>query len=428
MTDPARPGQPGDRRREGDLPVRVDAVVVGAGMAGLAAARALRRSGRDVVVLESTERVGGRVGSGLVGGYRLDRGFQVVLTAYPELRRQLDVPALDLRCFDPGALVWLGRRMHRLGDPTRVPSTILDSALAPIGTPLDKIRLARLLRRLRLTDARELLTGDDVTSLEALRHDGFSDAMIARLFSPLVGGIQLDLGLTASRRMLDVVLRCLAVGDSAVPAGGMQALPEQMAAGLPPRTIVTGAPVVALDARSVRLATGEEIAARCVVVATDGPAASALLGLPAVGSRPATCVWFAAPRAPVRDRLVVLDGTGRGPAANVAVLTNVAPSYSPDTTAVVAAACPGSFDPGVEPAVRAQLRTWWGPTVDSWRHLRTDTVAHGQPDQAPPFHPKRTVALANGIFVCGDHRDTASIQGALFSGRRCGEAAAARTA
>jgi len=379
-------------------------------------------------VLESTERVGGRVGSDLVDGYRLDRGFQVVLTAYPELRRQLDVPALDLRRFDPGALVWLGRRMHRLGDPTRMASTILDSALAPVGTPLDKLRLALLLRRLRLTDARALLVGDDITSLEALRLGGFSDTMIARFFSPLVGGIQLDLELSASRRMLDVVLRCLAVGDSAVPAGGMQALPDQMAASLPPGTIMTGTPVVAVDARSVRLATGEEISARCVVVATDGPAASALLGLPAIGSRPATCVWFAVPAAPVRDRLVILDGTGKGPAANVAVITNVAPRYSPDTTAVVAAACPGSFDRQIEPAVRAQLRTWWGPTVDSWRHLRTDAIAHGQPEQAPPFHPKRSVALASGIFVCGDHRDTASIQGALFSGRRCGEAAAACTA
>ena len=72
--------------------------------------------------------------------------------------------------------------------------------------------------------------------------------------------------------------------------------------------------------------------------------------------------------------------------------------------------------------MRTQLRRWWGPQVDQWKVLRVDTIAHGQPEQRPPFSPKRRQALGDGLFVCGDHRDTPSIQGALFSGRRCGEA------
>jgi hypothetical protein len=124
------------------------------------------------------------------------------------------------------------------------------------------------------------------------------------------------------------------------------------------------------------------------------------------------------------DRFIVLDGTGRGPALNMAVMSNVAPEYAPDDRAVIAAACPGMFDDAIEPAVRAQLRTIWGPQVDRWTHLRTDAIAHGQPGQRPPFSPRRSVALGDGLFVCGDHRDTASIQGALFSGRRCAEAVA----
>jgi hypothetical protein len=83
---------------------------------------------------------------------------------------------------------------------------------------------------------------------------------------------------------------------------------------------------------------------------------------------------------------------------------------------------------GLEAAVRAQLRGWWGAPVDGWRHLRTYTIAHGQPDQRPPFHPKQPISLGAGRFVCGDHRDTASIQGALYSGRRCGETVAATLA
>ena len=83
---------------------------------------------------------------------------------------------------------------------------------------------------------------------------------------------------------------------------------------------------------------------------------------------------------------------------------------------------PGVVDGDLESAARTQLRGWWGDAVDSWQHLRTYRIAHGQPDQNPPLHPKRSVSLGDGLFVCGDHRDTGSIQGALFSGRRCAEA------
>jgi hypothetical protein len=128
------------------------------------------------------------------------------------------------------------------------------------------------------------------------------------------------------------------------------------------------------------------------------------------------------PRPPVDHKRIVLDGTSTGPALNVAILSNVAPSYAPAGQALLVAAVPGAARADLEPAVRAQLRRWWGPAVDGWRALRTDVIPHGQPEQSPPFHPRRRVALGEGLFVCGDHRDTASIQGALFSGRRCAEA------
>jgi phytoene dehydrogenase-like protein len=404
------------------LPDRADVVVVGAGLAGLAAARTLADAGRAVVVLEASDGHGGRVRTDLVDGCRLDRGFQVLLTAYPEVDRQLDVAALDLRAFDPGALVRVRGRFHRVADPLRMPTSLPSAARAPIGSMADKARMARLLLRERRADPRGLLRGDDVSTLDALRAEGFSAAMVERFWRPLFGGIQLDAGLTASRRMFDVVLRCLAVGSSAVPDAGMQAIPDQLAAGLRPGTVHLGTAVAEVAAGRVRTASGAEVEAADVVVATEGPAAARLLGLPEPGSRPVSCVWFAAPAPPVADRLIVLDGEGVGPALNVAVMSNVAPGYSPDGRAVIAAACPGVADVGLEPAVRAQLRGWWGQAVDSWAHLRTDAIAHGQPDAAPPFRPRRRVALGDGLWVCGDHRDTPSIQGALFSGRRCAEA------
>lgn len=171
------------------------------------------------------------------------------------------------------------------------------------------------------------------------------------------------------------------------------------------------------------MADGRTVRAQRIIVATEGPAAAALLGLPAVGSRPASCVWFAAPASPAKHKLIVLDGTGTGPALNVAIMTNVAPEYGPgDGRALLAAACPGVADSTLESSVRGQLRTWWGPGVDAWTHLRTDSIVHGQPERRPPFNPKQPQTLGDGLFVCGDHRDTPSIQGALYSGRRCAEA------
>lgn len=415
------------------LPDRVDVVVVGAGLAGLAVARAVEAAGRTAVIVEASDGVGGRVRTDTVEGFRLDRGFQVLLTAYPEVGRQLDLAALQPCAFDPGSLVWLGKRMYAIGDPTRRPSMLFSSAFAPVGSVADKVRLAGVLHRLRKADPVSLLHREDVSTLSSLRDQGFSTRMIDRFFRPLLGGIQLDMNLSASRRMADIILRCLAVGDSAVPAMGMQAIPDQLAAGLMPGTVHLGCLAAAVAPGEVRLLDGRVVRATRVVVATEGPAAAQLLRerhVASPASRSVSCVWFAAPKPPMDDKLIVLDGTSgmngtaTGPALNVAVMSNVSPSYAPQGQALIAAACPAADgDPSTLPdAVRAQLRRWWGVQVDEWRVLRTDTIAHGQPDSQPPFAPKKRVALGDGLFVCGDHRDTPSIQGALFSGRRTAEA------
>lgn len=404
------------------LPTGAEVVIVGAGLAGLAAANAIHRAGRDLVVLEASDRVGGRVRTDVVDGFRLDRGFQVLLTAYPELPTQLDLDALDLRRFEPGALVWNGTSTDLVGDPLRRPRTLLRTALAPIGTTADKVRILGQRIRLMRSRAPELLRQPDITTLSALEQQGFSNRMIDRFFRPLVGGIQLDPSLSTSRRMLDVILHSLIEGDVAVPALGMGAIPDQLSARLPDGVVHCGTEVVVVAPGGVSVADGRTISAKAVVVAVEGPRAASLLGLPTVESNPASCVWFAADAAPIPDRYIVLDGTGTGPALNIAIMSNVAPEYAPPGSGLIAAACPGVDDPDIEPVVRAQLRRMWGTGVDDWRHLRTDAIAHGQPRQHPPFSPKQRVDLGDGLFVCGDHRDTASIQGALYSGRRCGEA------
>jgi len=404
------------------LPSQCDVVIVGAGLAGLSAARVIQQHGLSVVVLEASDAVGGRVRTDIVDGFQLDRGFQVILTAYPELKSQVDMRALDLRPFDPGALVWRNGKGHVVSDPFRKPQTLAATAFAPIGSVLDKARIVLLRARIMLRKPSSLLGGQDVSTDVALRAFGFSTKMINRFFRPLFGGIQLDPHLATSRRMFDVIFRSLSEGQSVLPSRGMHALPLQMASRLTEGTIHLNTRVSTIDGAKVTLATGDTIAARAVVVATDGLTASSLLGIPKVESRKVGCVYFSADIPPTRSKLVVLDGTGNGPVLNVAVLSNVAPSYAPADKHLVVAALPGITEGDLEAISRQQLRSWWGPQVDAWKHLRTYVIEHGGPVQKPPFSPKQRVNLGNGQFVCGDHRDTGSIQGAMFSGRRCGEA------
>ena len=399
-------------------------VVVGAGLAGLSCAVALHDAGIPVQVYEASDGIGGRVRTDHVDGFLLDRGFQVALTAYPEMHRQLDMPALDLQAFEPGALVWRNGKGSVVGDPFRRPTTTLSTVTAPIGSLFDKARIGLLRHRLRSVHPARLLQGDDTSTRAALSDAGFSDTIIERFFRPLVGGIQLDPDLTDSRRMFDIIFRMLADGDSAVPAAGMQAIPRQLADRLPAGAIHLDSPVSATTPTSITI-DGSTIAASTVVVATEGPAASELLDIAPVESKSVGAVYFTAPEAPIAEKYVVLDGTGRGPVLNVAVMSNVASTYAPAGSHLVVAAAPGHDGPTIETDARAQLRGWWGPQVDAWEHLATYRIAHGQPRQRPPFDPKRRVRLDDGRFVCGDHRDTASIQGAMYSGRRCGLAIAA---
>jgi phytoene dehydrogenase-like protein len=404
------------------VPSSADVVVIGAGLAGLAAARTIQHSGHSVVVVEAGDAVGGRVRTDNVDGFLLDRGFQVILTAYPELDTQVDMDALDVQAFDPGAMVWRNGRGHVVSDPFRKPFTLLSTAFAPIGTLFDKVRIVALRARVLRRSSASLLGGQDVSTDVALRTFGFSSRMIDRFFRPLFGGIQLDPHLATSRRMFDVIFRSLSQGQSVVPSRGMEELPRQIASHLPPGTIVLNSRVTELRDTTVVLESGSTITARAIVVATEGPAASKLLGLPAVESRTVGCVYFSADKPPTHKKLVVLDGTGKGPVLNVAVLSNIAPSYAPPGKHLIVAALPGVCTGDLEAMSREQLRDWWGPQVDAWKHVRTYAITHGGPVQKPPFAPKQRVNLGNGRFVCGDHRDTGSIQGALFSGRRCGEA------
>lgn len=403
-------------------------VVVGAGLAGLSCARTLAQHGRAVQVLEAADAAGGRIRTDLLDGYRLDRGFEVLQTAYPEARSALDLAALDLRAFKPGALIRYRGRFHRIADPWRQPLTALATLRSPIGTLADKWRLARLRRSVLAADIDALYARRDQPTAAYLRERGFSDAIVERFFRPFFAGVFFDPAMAVSSRAFEFYFRAFAAGDTAVPAAGMGAIPAQLAAALPREAIRFGARVTAVRDGGVTLASGEQIAARAVVLATDGVNTARLLGdasLP--GTRGTTCLYFAADTAPLAEPILVLNADGHGPVNSVVVPSLLSPGYAPAGKALIAAnvlGIPEIDDATLEGQVRAQVREWFGAAVDGWRHLRSYRIADALPLQTPPLENPRHCEprRRDRLYLCGEYRNAASIQWALYSGRRAAEA------
>lgn len=405
-------------------------IVVGAGLAGLSCARRLHAAGLGIDLLEAGDEVGGRVRTDEISGFLLDRGFQVLLTAYPECRRGLDYPLLDLQRFFPGAAVRLDGRFHTVADPFRRPLAGLLGALSPIGSFTDKLRVARLRRRLMGRGLSSVFEQPEESTFQVLRSDGFSDAMIERFFRPFLGGIFLDRELETSSRMFEFVFKMFSAGDTALPAAGMQAIPRQLAVGLPAESVRTKTRVVDVGDRRVRLESGEQLDADAVVVATAARIGGRReLEEERLEWRSTACLYYAADEPPLEKPMLVLDGDGRGPVNNLCVPSQVAPSYGRSGQALVSATVVGATkgilsDLELDRAVRYQLVNWFGAVVRDWELVKIYRIKQALPAQPPSWlePPERPVRAGDGLYVCGDHRDNASIQGAMVSGRRAAEA------
>lgn len=390
-------------------------IIIGGGLAGLACAVTLRESGVDAKVLESSNGVGGRVRTDLVDGFRLDRGFQVYLSAYPEAGRMLDLEALDLRRFRAGALVFRNRKMLRMMDVFRHPRYLVGSALAPIGTLGDKLRVAKL----RFARQGASQSADRGTE-KFLRDFGFSDGMIDGFFRAFYGGIFLERELRTSSRMFEFTFQMFADGYATLPAKGMQSIPEQLAARLPSGGIRLNAAVCSVEERAVVLETGERWEADAVVVATDAKTAGRLLpeaGVDEVAWRAVTGIYFSAPRSPLNEAIIALNGDGDGLVNNVCVISDVVPEYAPAGKSLISVSVLGVDETSdLEMRVQEELEAWFGPQVRAWEHLRTDRIKQALPEQ-PRMPLNEGIRKQNGVFLCGDYCTSASIEGAIVSGK-----------
>lgn len=403
--------------------MQVDVGIVGAGLSGLACARECARLGLSYAVFERAERVGGRVVSDVKDGFVLDRGFQVLLSSYPEVQAQIDLEALEPGRFAPGGLVRRGGDFWRVVDPWRSPMQGILTLRAPFVTLGDGVRMAQL-RDEAIAGRYE---GDARTTEAFLRDFGFTEGLIEAFLRPFFGGVTLDRGLGAPAWYFTRLFGWFARGDATLPARGMQALPEALAAPLDSSALHLGEAVEAVSAGALTLASGARVDCGQVVVATEADAAAALLGRE--GTRDwngTTTLYYAADESPVGEPTLVVngEGPGDGPVNHLCVLSDAQPSYAPEGRSLVSVSVlgvPEAPDPELNEDVRHQLEGWYGSAVSGWQLLRIDRLRHALPKLGAD---EPLTANEGGVLVCGDHLATPSIQGALESGRLAGAAAA----
>ncbi|MFD7137239.1 NAD(P)/FAD-dependent oxidoreductase [Streptomyces sp. NPDC059894] len=448
---------------------QADVVVVGAGVAGLSAAQRLNSAGVTTVVLEAAPCVGGRMATEKVDGFRLDRVGQLLSTAYPELALTPGLDALVLRPFAPGVLLHSDGRHHRAGAqagaggargalhavralasaprpgalprsragasravalPGRRPGAPWQTGVpprvragAPLGTAVDQARLGAALTRLAATPAERLLRRREVPAAEALAARGLPARTIDGFLRPLLAALLCDPDLTTSSRCADLALRAFAAGRLCLPEGGAEVLPELLARTLPPGTVHTGVRVTSVSTTSVTTAEHGTFRCRAVLVATDARTAAELLpGLRVPDFHPVTVLHHTTDEPPSTGASLLLDADRGGPVAHTTVTSRVDPSRAPAGRTLVSSTVLGTPPPGVDTAVRMHLSRLYGTSTTRWETLAVHHTPEAVPTMRAPHDLRRPVRLLAGLYVCGDHRDTSTVQGALHSAHRASAA------
>jgi phytoene dehydrogenase-like protein len=390
--------------------------------------------GLETLVIDSAPAIGGRLASSRVGGFLIDEGFPLFHTADPECQAVLDTEGLDLGRFAPGMLLRAGGADHRivpslsgLGGTERIPGRL--------GSRADLAALGRRLRRLAATPVERLALGTDHTVMETYTEQGLSESVMAGFVRRYLMAFAHDADPRVSARAADLMFRQLVRGRWALPAAGMAAIPRQLAGCLPEGTIRLGTPALSVSADRVSTETGD-VRAKAVVVATDPTTALRLLpGL----REPAMCsvttfhhVIRDATSRPARPRsagpVVIVDGELGSPVARTAMLSDAAPSYAPAGASLVATnVVDDHLGRGVtagelEAVVRDRLAALYGIPADAFETFAIRRHARAVPAMRTPHNFRRPVRLLGGLYVAGDHREAATIDGALASGRRAAHA------
>ena len=441
------------------LPSQAEVAIVGAGLAGLTAAAHLARAGHDVHIFEPCAAPGGRVRTEVVDGHLLDLGFQVLLTGYPAVQEELDLDALKLCGFEPGAVVVRDGRHYSLPDPFRTPGRFLEALRFPLATPVDKWKTMQLRNQVRGTDVEAPFQLPERMAAAWLRDQGFSERFLATFWIPFFSAVFLDPPLEVTTRLFSFVFRSIALGDIALPAEGMGAIPRQLAARLPEGSLHYGWKADSLLYKQERVhglrlrlaSTGagngqgagdgqgagpsgggegtpatREIHADRVILACGPEEARRLTDLPIPNLEPlgVSIVYFCVEEPVTRERRIFLNGGGSSPAHHAVFLSNICPSYAPPGSQLISITVlgvPAAGGSTLAERVRRQMAIWFPrDRTETWRWLATYQIPFAQFRQPPGLLARLPEARTSigGLFLAGDYTRHCSVQGAIESGQR----------
>jgi phytoene dehydrogenase-like protein len=409
--------------------MKQDVIIVGAGLAGLAAAVHLHRQGRKVLLLEASDRAGGRIKTDSHEGFLLDRGFQVLLTAYPETKALLNYTDLKLKKMLPGATVLYDGGSFEIADPFRRPSAAFATLFAPVGTLKDKINTLWLKNKLQKLTIDEIFEQPEQTTLKQLADYGFSPKMIQRFYAPFLSGIFLENELKTSRRMFDFVMKMFSDGDVAVPELGMEEIPKQLVAMLPEGSIQCNTKVTAIEGKNLVTEDGTVMEANQILLATTANNLTQKYFLKQkMTSHQVTNIYFEANEAPTEKAVVILNASIKKKwVNNLTVMSNVSKAYAPKGKVLISVSCNGI--PTVDDATLAEnmkqeLKQWYGEKVNSWKMLKAYRIEYALPTQESVRNEiaASEIKISDTLFICGDNLLNGSINATLKTGRLAAEA------
>ena len=398
-----------------------EVVIIGAGVAGLTCAKYLKDYGIESLVLEASDAVGGRVRTDVVDGFLLDRGFQILLTSYPEAQRLLDYEALELKAFRSGALIRLNNTFEVMSDPFKEPLQLFKTLFSPVGTFADKLKVLQLSNEVSKEATEAFFEEIAIDTLSYLRHYGWSETMINNFFKPFFGGVFLENSLETASNFFRFIFKQFYTGSAMLPAKGMQAIPEQIAGKLPAGMVRLNTKVERIQNSNLHLANGEVLAAKNIVIATDAYQADKLLNRNANRQyNVTTCTYFEANDSPIREKMLVLNPNRVSVVHNVCVPSDISPAYAPAGKTLISVSTQGLtlFDEKkLTSHIISELTEWFGDEVKTWRHLRTYHI----PQALMKFTvdaSKTSLRLSESLYECGDHVAYPSLNAAMATGRQ----------
>ncbi|PSL07567.1 NAD(P)/FAD-dependent oxidoreductase [Cecembia rubra] len=400
--------------------------IIGAGISGLIAAYELERAGFSPIILEASDRVGGRVRTDEFKGFLLDRGFQVLLTAYPEAQRYLDFQALNLKYFDPGAIILQPGNSFIIDDPLRHPSKLINMAFSPVGTLMDKIKIYQLTQMLKQKTEEEIFSEPSTTTLQFLKDFGFSEKIINNFFLPFFKGIFLENELSTSSRMFKFVFKMFSLGHAAVPENGMQAIPDELKSKLTKSQFRFNAPVKKVEGRKIHLVTGEDLEADAIIIATRPDKILTQLQGQFKPSRKVVNLYFSLSHSFIAQPKIALVTDDQFLTNNLVFMTDVSKAYSKNNKALLSVSItkPVEVDDKLAKLIAIELSALTKIKAEYFEHLQTYEIEEALPQVEDMGYslPSGNTKIQDGVFLAGDYLLNGSINAAMTAGRKAAEA------